>query len=457
VNNKALLIGIAVGVFFAGLGIGYAIFGAPVQQQLQNQQNQITSLQAEVASLKGTTGTQNFESMLGLTGSSASFMQGAGMMQQGANMMLQAQDIMAQDRTQGNAMMDLGSNMMQQGFDMMQQASGKMQQAQSQMPPFSGSMMQGFNSMMQSRQNMMDAANTMMQARQTMMNMQQQGMMQGPMMGQQNIPMMMQGINNMSQGMAQMQKYMANMQQAQGMMGMQPMMGAGGFGFMGPMMMSPTWGQGMMQGPMMGPGMMGPMMGSGMMGMPGMGAMMWNQTFGWGPMGMMNVQTVQPLTVGNVKKAAEDFVKSLNNPNLAIKDIMEFERNFYFIVYEKDTSIGAFEMLVWKDAAGMMVAGTMHPEPGPNMMWNTKYSMMPFAQQTTEMTVSKDKAGSLAKAYLDVNFPGTTVEDVDRFYGYYTVHTEKDGKISGMLSVNGLTGQIWYHSWHGQFIQELED
>jgi len=250
------------------------------------------------------------------------------------------------------------------------------------------------------------------------------------------------------------------MQQAQGMMGMQPMMGAGGFGFMGPMMMG-SWGQGMMQSSMMGQGMMG----QGMMGMQGMGQMMGqgmmgqmmgNQTSGMGFMGMMNIQTVQPLTIDNVKKAAQDFVKSLNNPNLAIKDIMEFEKNFYFIVYEKDTGIGAFEMLVWKDTAGSMMAGIMHPEPGPNMMWNTKYSMMQFAQPT-EMTITKDKAWSLAQAYLDANFLGTTVEDADQFYGYYTIHTEKDGKITGMLSVNGLTGQIWYHWWHGQFIQELED
>jgi hypothetical protein len=25
-----------------------------------------------------------------------------------------------------------------------------------------------------------------------------------------------------------------------------------------------------------------------------------------------------------------------------------------------------------------------------------------------------------------------------------------------MLSVNGYTGQIWYHTWHGNFISEKE-
>jgi hypothetical protein len=28
----------------------------------------------------------------------------------------------------------------------------------------------------------------------------------------------------------------------------------------------------------------------------------------------------------------------------------------------------------------------------------------------------------------------------------------RDGKISGMLSVNASTGQVWYHTWHGTYI-----
>jgi len=34
-----------------------------------------------------------------------------------------------------------------------------------------------------------------------------------------------------------------------------------------------------------------------------------------------------------------------------------------------------------------------------------------------------------------------------------------DGQVSGMLSVNGYTSQVWFHSWHGTFIsmQSLEE
>jgi hypothetical protein len=49
--------------------------------------------------------------------------------------------------------------------------------------------------------------------------------------------------------------------------------------------------------------------------------------------------------------------------------------------------------------------------------------------------------------------PGTTVADeADAFYGYYTLHVLRDGKTIGMLSVNGFTGTVWYHTWHGNFV-----
>jgi heat shock protein HslJ len=41
-----------------------------------------------------------------------------------------------------------------------------------------------------------------------------------------------------------------------------------------------------------------------------------------------------------------------------------------------------------------------------------------------------------------------------QFYGYYTLDFSKDGKVSGMLSVNGYSGQVFLHTWHGSFIEE---
>jgi len=57
---------------------------------------------------------------------------------------------------------------------------------------------------------------------------------------------------------------------------------------------------------------------------------------------------------------SERHLTSLNSPDLAIGEIMEFEQNFYVIYYEKSTGIGGFEMLIDKDT------GRIFPEYGPN-------------------------------------------------------------------------------------------
>lgn len=157
---------------------------------------------------------------------------------------------------------------------------------------------------------------------------------------------------------------------------------------------------------------------------------------------------------------------------------MEFQYNFYIQYYEKDTGIGAFEMLIWKQSPpygmmgsgmgmmnGRVVTGVIMPEPGPNMVWNTKYGMMGGGimggwnnpQPGSAMTVTKENALQIAQGYLDSNFNGAKVEeDASQFYGYYTMDFTINGKIAGMLSVNGYTGQVWFHTWHGTFIQEIK-
>ncbi len=200
---------------------------------------------------------------------------------------------------------------------------------------------------------------------------------------------------------------------------------------------------------------------------------------GYGNQWMMGQWPQQPQTSSNAeitmdqaKAIARQYLASTQNSNLAIKEIMEFQYNFYIIYYEKDTGRGAFEMLIWKQVppsgmmgggmmSGQVTAGVIVPEPGPNMMWNTKYSpmangMMGYRNETTSMTVSKDAASQIAQAYLDKNFAGTKVEMATQFYGYYTFDFTINGKTSGMLSVNGSSGQVWYHSWHGDFVREVE-
>ena len=75
---------------------------------------------------------------------------------------------------------------------------------------------------------------------------------------------------------------------------------------------------------------------------------------------------------------------------------------------------------------------------------------------TAEMTVTPERAVEYAQQYLDADIAGASTEHPIRFYGYYTLDFEKDGKVAGMLSVNGYNGQIFLHTWHGTFIEEVE-
>jgi len=182
----------------------------------------------------------------------------------------------------------------------------------------------------------------------------------------------------------------------------------------------------------------------------------------------------------------ENYIVATGNRDLALKEVMEFQYNYYAIVYEKSTGIGAFELLVDKadgygrsGMGGMMGGGMMgrvglvYPEPGPNMMWNTKYGMMQGMMSggmmgsrrgyisvnpgaSVSMPVTVEQAESYAMKYLSQYLSGASLEEPDQFYGYYTIHVLKDGKIYGMLSVNGYSGDVWYHSWHGYFIQEQD-
>jgi hypothetical protein len=234
-----------------------------------------------------------------------------------------------------------------------------------------------------------------------------------------------------------------------------PWGGYGGYGMMGPGMMG-GWGYGRNYG-MMGPGMMG---GWGYGGSPSCDMM--------APWGGTYPEGTETLTMEEAEAAVERSLKAWNNDDLAVGEVMEFSNHFYAIAQEESTGIGAFEVLVDK------VTGAVSPEPGPNMMWNQKYGMMggygmgmmgggygyggmmggaTESAPSLDMPVDEAQAIELAQEYLDTAQPGTTAdEEADAFYGYYTLHVLNDGQVTGMLSVNGYTGQVWYHTWHGAFV-----
>ncbi|WP_329531031.1 hypothetical protein OG568_09045 [Streptomyces sp. NBC_01450] len=179
------------------------------------------------------------------------------------------------------------------------------------------------------------------------------------------------------------------------------------------------WGMGMMGGP--GPGMMGD-----------------------SPYGLAgNGKPVSSLAAA--KARAQTYADRLD---LRVGEVMQFTCNFYAELTTADGR-GATEVLI--DPGN----GAVWMEYGPAMMWNTDYGMHPASG--TKALVSADEARQIARQWLGDHRAGQSSGKAEEFPGYYTLHTLKGGKITGMLSVNATTGQVWYHSWHGDFVDMSDD
>lgn len=137
---------------------------------------------------------------------------------------------------------------------------------------------------------------------------------------------------------------------------------------------------------------------------------------------------------------------------LRADEVIEFSQNYYASIRETATDIGAFEVLIDRST------GSVTREPGPDMMWNTEYSMMGGGMMAGRRVSQADsmtapEAQAVAQSWLDSNRLGAKANAPDPFHGYYTIDFTSSGKIAGMLSVNAYSGQVWFHSWHGTFVQ----
>ena len=193
-----------------------------------------------------------------------------------------------------------------------------------------------------------------------------------------------------------------------------------------------------------------------------------NYGMGYGMMGGNQSSapaTTAPIPLEQAKQAFEGYLARLNDPDLELSEVMVFDNNAYARITEKSTGIGAMELLV--DPASL----TVFPEYGPNMMWNQKYGHMGGrgmmgggsgmmgnpVNNSGSMTITSEVAGKIAQQYLDQQFPGFQVSsEPDPFYGYYTIDILKDGQPTGMLSVNGYSGDVFLHTWHGNFVEMWE-
>src|SRR5215471_746591 len=167
---------------------------------------------------------------------------------------------------------------------------------------------------------------------------------------------------------------------------------------------------------------------------------------------------------------ATGLLNAIGNSSLALDEVEEWEFNYYVVVKQSAPSqYKAFQLIIDKWTGGVM------PEPGPGMMWNQKYAGMLNSmingmpghmnrreRKITEptFTLTPEAAAANANQFLRERFNrALVVESVpDVFFGFYNfdVNDAVTGAKYGMLSVNGSSGQVWYHTWHGNFIQGKE-
>lgn len=215
-------------------------------------------------------------------------------------------------------------------------------------------------------------------------------------------------------------------------------------------------------------GMMGGRYADGSVGPGVMGGRTYGQHGMMGGWSWSAPTTAEPLSIEDARAVVEAYLDRLGDDDLHVGEVMIFENHAYAEVQSTATGTGAFEVLVDP------VSKAVFLEFGPAMMWNTEYGMMggrghgmmgggfapgaPYSAPAAEAAdVDAEEASALAQTYLDDALPGVTVsEEVDVFPGYFTLHTLRDGDVVGMLSVNAFTGQVWYHTWHGDFVEMSE-
>lgn len=188
------------------------------------------------------------------------------------------------------------------------------------------------------------------------------------------------------------------------------------------------------------------MMGYGMMG-------------GWfGSQGLGAGSSPTPLSNDTAAGIARLYLGRFEGPSLELAELTVFDNQFYAEAREVESGQYAFEFLIDR------FSGQVAPEPGPNMVWNQIYGHMmvawgaPGTSADEAMPISSSDAIARAQAFLDSYAPGLRVEEhAAAFPGYYTIDTLRNGEIVGMLSVNGYTGAVWVHSWHGIYLGEAID
>ena len=198
---------------------------------------------------------------------------------------------------------------------------------------------------------------------------------------------------------------------------------------------------------------------------------------GLGMMGGPFSASARPVSMVQAIQILQQWPAAHHLDGLVLDEVEAYTQNYYGQFKERSTGRAAIQVLVDR------YIGRAMPEMGPNVMWNTKYgqAMMqemmgdmgmmggmtgmtgmmaaptpPAGSATPAPQLSLDQARRAADQFLSGYLPGAAVGDGDTFYSYYHFDVLRGGHQIGMLSVNDRTGQVWYHTWHGEFLGKRE-
>lgn len=151
------------------------------------------------------------------------------------------------------------------------------------------------------------------------------------------------------------------------------------------------------------------------------------------------------------RAAAENFG---DRWGFGVGEVMQFENNYYAVLVDDGSAVT--EVLVDP------TTGVTHFEWGPAMMWNTAFGMHQrrmhrfsddgFDNADRRCDLTADESIARADEWLRDKGTDETSSEPLQFPGYYTLHTERAGQVVGMLSVRCTNDDVWYHTWHGDFV-----
>lgn len=150
----------------------------------------------------------------------------------------------------------------------------------------------------------------------------------------------------------------------------------------------------------------------------------------------------KPITEDEALRSMQNFSRQYGS-NMEVEDFMIFSGNYYAVLKDQNSSHYTAEVLVDR------YSGSAYAEPGPNMMWNTRFG----AGRVNAEDADYDMTGAerLANDFLTGYLPGAQILESKAMPGYYTFDFGRQ-EIEGMLSVNAHTGQIWVHTWHRSYL-----